>query len=185
MSCKKWRLPILLCQPNPSISSIFVNSRLSMCADFVFHHGFRLLRQPYFGSAGSAMPSILSSTGLKLGSSRGKFTRTPATRNPVQSHKIGHSRQFIALNPCSITKNSVSLHRLAGRRCPFPRRFWATRTDHWGPSVRKVHSLALLSHFAGGQEFVCGNFEETPQRRCQCRFEMQYRYPIFAYDRTL
>ena len=130
-------------------------------------------------------PSILSSTGLKLGSSRGKFTRTPATRNTVQSHKIGHSRQFIALNPCSITKNSVSLHRLAGRRCPFPRRFWATRTDHWGPSVRKVHSLALLSHFAGGQEFVCGDFEETPQRRCQCRFEMQYRYPIFAYDRTL
>ncbi len=61
MSGKKWRLAILFLQPKPSIISIFVNSRLPCCANLVSSHGFRHLRQPNYGSAGSTIPSVLSS----------------------------------------------------------------------------------------------------------------------------
>ena len=63
MSGKKWRLAILLCQPKPSISSILSVFGYHCCANFDFHQGFRILRQPNFGSAKSTIPSILASTG--------------------------------------------------------------------------------------------------------------------------
>ena len=48
MSCKKWRLAILIFSLNPSISSILSILGYHCCADFVFHQGFRPLRQPDF-----------------------------------------------------------------------------------------------------------------------------------------
>ena len=50
MSCKKWRLAILFLQPNHSISQILSILGYQCGADFVFRHGFRLLRQPNYGS---------------------------------------------------------------------------------------------------------------------------------------
>ena len=61
MSGKKWRLAILVFQLNSPITSILSILGYQCCADFTLHRGFRLLRQPDFCSAGSAIPSISSS----------------------------------------------------------------------------------------------------------------------------
>ena len=65
MSGKKWRLPILFLQPEPSISSILSITGYRCCADFVFHHGFCLLRNRNSSSAVISSPTGL---GCQLGS---------------------------------------------------------------------------------------------------------------------
>ena len=97
-------------------------------------------------------PSILSSTGLKLGPSRGKFTGTPATRHPWTTNKIGYFVSFLN----EFSSSSVRAHnrrpRLDGTFDHVVRQIPSVRPNEHSPqrfrhTPLRWYAGSFLSHF--------------------------------------
>jgi len=166
MSGKKWRLPFLLFQSDPSIRSILSVLGYQCCADFAFCRGFRLLRQSDSGSAGSAIPSVLPLHRSGTWPMERKVHGDPIVRNPWTIHKIGYSRLF-PYQSCNTPNEFRSSSEYAHN--------WGPRLDGtFGHAVRQIPSVRPNEHSSQGSS-------HTPLCRDVGSFLRPFHYHIRNY----